>query len=229
MKRWLTKLIPNVGTRSVLFGYHCFFLHGWFVARGWYALHGFRRVRIGTVTTSDRTSESAGLPVVVRRGRMTSLLDPKLWLAFFLHDLGYWGSPNMDGAEGEHHPEWAANRMGNWFGDDWGALCLLHSRFYAKKYHAPVSQLCYADKLAITFYPEWLMVRLVSWTGEVEEYMKDAKRQNDMDAPPTVLEWFRGVKAYVTKWVEEHKDGKHDTWTPEGGQRAVADQNGVWQ
>ena len=27
--------------------------------------------------------------------------DPRLWVAFFVHDLGYWGKPNMDGAEGD--------------------------------------------------------------------------------------------------------------------------------
>lgn len=30
--------------------------------------------------------------------------DPRLWVAFFVHDLGYIGKPNMDGPEGEQHP-----------------------------------------------------------------------------------------------------------------------------
>lgn len=41
--------------------------------------------------------------------------DPRLWIAFFLHDLGYFGKPNMDGLRGEMHPTWAApiwQRMG---------------------------------------------------------------------------------------------------------------------
>lgn len=29
--------------------------------------------------------------------------DIRLWVAFFVHDLGYWGKPNMDGPEGEEH------------------------------------------------------------------------------------------------------------------------------
>jgi hypothetical protein len=39
--------------------------------------------------------------------------DPRLWAAFFLHDLGYlflW-CPNMDGPEGERHVEWGAAVM----------------------------------------------------------------------------------------------------------------------
>ena len=31
--------------------------------------------------------------------------DPRLWVAFFVHDIGYLGKPNMDGPEGESHPE----------------------------------------------------------------------------------------------------------------------------
>jgi hypothetical protein len=31
----------TVGTKSVLFGAHCFLIHGFFVARGWWTLWGF--------------------------------------------------------------------------------------------------------------------------------------------------------------------------------------------
>jgi hypothetical protein len=37
--------------------------------------------------------------------------DPRLWVAFFVHDLGYIGQPNMDGAEGERHPVFGARLM----------------------------------------------------------------------------------------------------------------------
>ena len=38
--------------------------------------------------------------------------DPRLWTAFFVHDLGYFGKPNMDGPEGEQHPLVGAAIMG---------------------------------------------------------------------------------------------------------------------
>lgn len=38
-------------------------------------------------------------------------VDLRLWVAFFVHDLGYWGMPNMDGLEGERHPELGARLM----------------------------------------------------------------------------------------------------------------------
>lgn len=37
-----------------------------------------------------------------------SFPNPKELLCIFVHDWGYWGCPNMDGPEGERHPERAA-------------------------------------------------------------------------------------------------------------------------
>ena len=84
------------GTRSVLFGAHQIFLHPLFLAYAWYKLWGFKKVEdyyLGEV----------------------SLWDPRLWVAFFVHDLGYWGMPNMDGEEGEYHPLWGAQVMTSLF------------------------------------------------------------------------------------------------------------------
>src|SRR6185436_5824863 len=95
--------------------------------------------------------------------------DPRLWVLFFVHDWGYFGKPNMDGREGERHPELGARIMHALF--DWRMVCpgevhtvaecnsvrsrrwhdmaLYHSRFLAKQAGKPVSKFCYADKLAI--------------------------------------------------------------------------------
>ena len=45
-------------------------------------------------------------------------LDPRVWLAFVLHDIGYWGKPNMDGKEGKTHVELGARIMHRLF-DRW--------------------------------------------------------------------------------------------------------------
>lgn len=204
----------RIGTKSVLYGYHCFLIHGWFVLAGWFSLHGFRRVRIGTTTKHD----------VLQRAVFTSLLDYRLWLAAFLHDFGYWGKPNMDGPEGETHPEWAATFMRKRFGDVWGDFCLYHSRFYAKSNGAVPSALCFADKVAFLKYPTWLIILLVSRTGEVHEYLQNASRdsngqivcdgqRHNSGALPTYTEWAEGVKTFVRQWVAEHKDGAADTVT----------------
>lgn len=104
--------------------------------------------------------------------------DPRLWVAFLVHDWGYWGKPNMDGGEGEEHPWRGAYIMG-WLFDpgfmdepgDWFYLTLLHSRFYARRMGMPPSRLCWADKRVIAVTPAWLQVALMWPTGELKEYM----------------------------------------------------------
>lgn len=187
----------KIGTKSVLFGAHCFFLHPWFVAFAWWRLYGFP-------------------------------FDPRLWLAFFVHDIGYLGKPNMDGPEGELHP-YAGARIMRIFGRRWYELTLYHSRFLAKKNAARYSRLCVADKLAITLTPNWLYLPMVRATGEIKEYMKDAERNynGQIKVQASEVLWINGVKDYVRKWVEEHKDLRHDTWTT--ADRTNVDKNGVWK
>ncbi len=75
--------------------------------------------------------------------------DPRLWIAFVVHDLGYWGTPNMDGPEGKRHVELGAGFMRRWVdrfkGSRWHDFCLYHSRSYAKRDGTPCSRLCVAD------------------------------------------------------------------------------------
>ena len=183
-------LSMNVGTKSILFGAHCWFLHPWFVAWAWWRLYGFP-------------------------------FDPRLWAAFFVHDLGYWGKPNMDGPEGETHVELGAWIM-SLFGATWADLSRYHSRFYAKKDGRPFSALCVADKLAIVLTPAWLYLPLARATGEIHEYMELAqqgretggKYQSMLTWSPDQAEWYANVQRYLVSWIEEHKDGRQDTWTP---------------
>ena len=217
----------TVGTKSVLFGAHCFFLHPWFVAMAWWKLYGFP-------------------------------WDPRLWFAFGLHDIGYFGKPNMDGEEGERHPMLGANICGrlfdheapntfltrwryianilgpvcNWIwgrnpqGTDWYCFCFYHSRFLAKRYGIIPSRLCVADKLSIALTPAWLYLPMTRASGEIHEYMELAGSRNLVQsgqplkyahmnvADDDQRRWFANVQDYVRRWVEEHKDGREDTWTP---------------
>jgi hypothetical protein len=212
----------TIGTRSVLIGAHCFFLHPFFVARSWWKLFGFP-------------------------------YDPRLWVAFFVHDLGYIGKPNMDGIEGEAHPMLGARIMSFlfdyiedekrpwlwlWDGDtrrcfgDWGKFSLLHSRYYAKSLSREFSRLCVADKLSFSLTPRWLYIPMVLLTGEIYEYLKEAKTADNGscfkqgDYSGRLYEWHAALKTYMEKWVEEHKEGKQDTWTNPNRQR---DRSGVTQ
>lgn len=188
----------KIGTRSVLFGAHCFFLHPWFVAYSWWKLYGFP-------------------------------FDPRLWVAFFVHDLGYLGKPNMDGPEGELHPYFGAKIMKFLFGKKWYEFTLYHSRFLAKKNDAQYSKLCVADKLAIAMTPAWLYLPMVKATGEIKEYMKDAERNSngELKVQGSEITWYKGVQEYVKRWVDEHKEIKEDTWTTKSRERV--NENGVWK
>ncbi len=276
-----------VGTRSVLFGAHCFWIHPWFVAAAWWKLFGFPR-------------------------------DWRLWIAFFVHDLGYVGKPDMDGDEGERHVEWGANLMHRWFDKGvatktvlthghwekavdsdgvmvhsrwsipntkgeylftnhypgtgfghaavesmnrewnkikkmpwelgpgheiptyieetrevpdttWRDFCLYHSRFYAKRDGVKPSMLCIADKLSIALEPWWLYLPRVIASGEIKEYMARAGGQGNSkyNGEPIVSkylsmgirtrtrrQWHSDMTEYLRKWVEAHKDGREDSWTP---------------
>ncbi len=187
----------NIGTKSVLFGAHCFVIHPLFVALAWWRLYGFP-------------------------------FDPRLWVAFFVHDLGYLGKTDMDGEEGEEHPWLGAAIMGRlfdrenydtiasaeyllseaqclreshtiggrWVIEDesdqtaydrwkeyllcsdnlaamshWHDFALYHSRFMARRHDKPFSRLCVADKIAFTLEPWWLYLPRVIATGELREYM----------------------------------------------------------
>lgn len=187
----------KIGTKSVLFGAHCFLLHPWFVAYAWWKLYGFP-------------------------------WDPRLWVAFFVHDIGYWGKPNMDGEEGEQHPNLGADIMCYIFGSKWYWFTLCHSRFLAKKMGKPYSKLCVADKYALCLTPVWLYMPMVRATGEIHEYMKDAERNSngDIKVQSSQLVWYIAVQAYVRNWVAERKDLKEDKWTTAA---RATDNTGVWK
>ena len=151
--------------------------------------------------------------------------DPRLWVAFVVHDLGYWGKPNIDGPEGETHVELGARLMDLWFGSEWGDFCRYHSRFYAKRDGRQFSRLCVADKQAIVIDPWWLYLPRVWLSGELTEYMQIAAGQStDKYAAPgkyaneyrdtsSVRRWHQTMNDYLRKWIAEHRDLRVDTWT----------------
>jgi hypothetical protein len=89
------------------------------------------------------------------------------------HDWGYWGSPNMDGPEGEDHPRRSALIVAQLFGFGYEHyLVLLHSRHFAKRTHNRPSKLCFADKLSIAYDPNWFYLLRAQLSGEIREYRK---------------------------------------------------------
>lgn len=146
--------------------------------------------------------------------------DPRLWVAFFVHDLGYWGLSNMDDEKGEDHVYYGAGIMGKWFdfgwvanlfdrvwgyqpfGSSWYDFCHLHSRFIASRVELPISMLCVADKRAIIMEPWWFYLPRVILSGEIVEYRSLLRsKYNETGAPVTNREWFTIVKDHVARWL----------------------------
>jgi len=154
-------------------------------------------------------------------------LDPRLWIAFFVHDLGYLGKRKMDDAEGERHVELGAQLMANWFGPEWGDLCRYHSRFYAKKDGVQPSRLCMADKLVPSIEPWWLYLPRAWLSGELWEYLsmaggKDGGKyagEPNSEAVKKHLagtrwrDWYRGMAQFSKEYAYTHRNGGTDTWT----------------
>lgn len=208
----------KIGTKSLLFGVHQFLLHPLVVAWAWFRLYGLRPQLIGTEIPGP-PGVQCWPPAEVR----ASILHPRMWLAFFVHDLGYWGKPNMDGPEGEEHPRVGARFMLAITGSfAWHDFVLYHSRFFAKRHGVKPSTLCIADKLSICLPPRWLYLLLGGLTGEVAEYMAKSDRNNATGSKYAHMhpslgdrwQWHADMVAYVRRWVEEHRDGRDDTWTP---------------
>jgi hypothetical protein len=95
--------------------------------------------------------------------------DPRLWAAFFLHDLGYFKCCEMDGDEGEKHVLLGAKIMSWLFGSKWGSECIRHSRDRCRRTGLLISRLCLADKFAFVLTPAWLYLPMARWTGELVE------------------------------------------------------------
>lgn len=168
----------KLGTKSLLFGAHAFWLHPWFVAWAWWKLYGFP-------------------------------WDPRLWVAFIVHDWGYWGLDKMDDERGEDHPTLGACIMDT-FGKGWGDFVMFHSRFLSKRYNREPSRLCYADKLAIALTPWWLYLPMVRLTGEIKEYQRAVKHVEDIgfafqgNSWHEDRQWFSALQNRMVDFVEAH-------------------------
>lgn len=126
----------------------------------------------------------------------------KEFVCIIVHDWGYWGKPNMDGAEGESHPEFGAD-IAYWFldglgGHKYGDLCLFHSRHYARRAHREPSRLCWADKLSIKYEPWWFYLPRAWLSGELKEYRKVAAKAGRVPLRVSHREWFGWVKGHLS-------------------------------
>lgn len=136
--------------------------------------------------------------------------DPRLMVCFILHDVGYFGCTDMDGATGSRHPERGARIIAALFGEAWGDFCLFHSRSYATAAGAHYSKLCVADKYATALLPIWLATLLVSLTGEIDEYIGNPRIESAAVITGDVYLYSSDFSAHLRQWVEvnRHNTGR---------------------
>ena len=227
----------KVGTKSVLFGAHAFWLHPWFVAEAWSRLYGFPWQPWLWVLFFVHDIGYLGKPNMDgEEGEMHPWTGARI--LYRLQRLWMWRPWS------KRHTILSLDvPRGN---EIWGNVALYHSRFLAKKYETTPSRLCIADKLALTLTPWWLYLPMAIATGEIREYMKLATERTAAGEPryahvhagQNISEglavrifgdrgvWWLQVQTYMRKWVEEHKDGREDTWTPD--MRKAKTESGVW-
>ena len=122
----------------------------------------------------------------------------------------------MDTEEGEKHPEMGARLMSALFGKQWGDFCLCHSRHYSRRFNLPMSKLCAADKLAFGMTPKWLYLKMVAFTGELDEYMQNAvdrqaaamnltDKEKKLMVTGSPSDWWDGLESHLTTWAYANK------------------------
>lgn len=117
-------------------------------------------------------------------------------ICIFIHDWGYWGCSNIEGKEGERHPELAGRIASHLMGDNAEYMCLFHSRNYAMKHGMQPSRLCWADKLSIIYDPWWLYLPRAWLSGELKEYRQKAADNGDVPLSAGNREWYLWLRSY---------------------------------
>lgn len=181
----------RIGTKSLLFGAHAFFLHPILVFVGYWRIYGFP-------------------------------WDPRLFLTFAVHDLGYLGMDWVEGAGSENHVELGGQIMDFMCGRRWGDFSRCHSRSWCGRHGRPYSRLCTADKLAFVLTPAWLYLPMVRASGELAEYVaategpesneKFTETERRLLRSKDPKRWLQGLKSYTQRWVEGHRDGWDGRW-----------------
>lgn len=87
-----------------------------------------------------------------------------------------------------------------------------HSRFSAKKWnHGMLSELFQADKLSVALYPRWLYLLLGNLSGEIHEYMaiakdKEGKYIDLAEGHVTQTQWLLEVQSHMIMMGLKGKD-----------------------
>lgn len=176
----------NVGTKSVLFGVHCFWWHPITVAFAWRKLYGHWP----------------------RRKEWCAIICHDLGYWGCPNMDGPEGREHPErGAVLAYH---LAGKAARWMGDtelhqmfdagDAYSLSLYHSREYSKARERLPSALCWADKYCCFYDPTWFYLLRAHLSGEIYEF-----RANAIGHIPdsfSYSDWFRWYRLKIL-WLDE--------------------------
>jgi hypothetical protein len=166
--------------------------------------------------------------------------DIRIWIAFFVHDLGYWGKPNMDGPEGERHPETGAKIM-HWLFDGWlfydndynqvidfslrklkrktntiyfkRKMDWYNFTAYHSRYYAKMNG---SQPSQLCYADKMAFVLTPSWfyipTTTLTGEIQEYMLHANRKTSNKLL-WLLRAKLHTLEYVLEHCHGKPDTWT----------------
>lgn len=163
-----------IGTKSLLFGAHAFYLHPIYAMRAWIHIEGWTLNPavwlsvfvhdFGYWGCRDIDGED-GKKHPEFGARVMRFLDCPLCA------LSLWG------------PTIHCSRK-------WHDFCLYHSRSYSRSKGANPSRLCAPDKLSFKYQIKWLYIFMTELTGELDEYMTHAVQLGEIEEGDSSSLWY---------------------------------------
>jgi hypothetical protein len=183
----------RVGTKSVLFGAHSFFIHPFFVAVGWWILYGFPwDLRlwaafwfhdIGYLRSHDMDGDE-GEGHVHLGAKIMGLLFGTYWADFTLRHSRYWAKKH---------------------GVTVSKLC------YADKLAFVLTPgWLYLPMAGATGELAEYMAKSFDRQAGCDAFSETERAQLESGKPDL---WLQGLQNYTRRWVEQHRNGGADTWT----------------
>ena len=183
----------RVGTKSVLFGAHCFFIHPFFVAVGWWILYGFPwDLRLWAAfwfhdvgyLRSPNMDGDEGEGHVHLGAKIMGLLFGTYWADFTLRHSRYWAKKH---------------------GVTVSKLC------YADKLAFVLTPgWLYLPMARATGELAEYMAKSRDRQAGCAVFTETERIQLESGHP---AQWLEGLQSYTRRWVVEHQGGGPDTWT----------------
>lgn len=183
----------TVGTRSVLFGAHAFWLHPAFTALAWIRLYGFpwnARLWIafavhdlGYIGKNSMDDLEGERHVELGATIMRSVCGDA-WGDFTAAHSRYWAKRN---------------------GRQVSRLCVADKLAFVLTpawIYVPMAR-------ATGELDEYMMRARERQVGSAHFTEEESRRLQSSDA----REWLKGLKSYTRRWIAQHRSGREDTWT----------------